>query len=91
VIPAARPHAEQDATARVLDQARLAVVRERWPAAERWPALLDKAHRMNGERWERWNDHAGAARAAALLEEQSLVHERDPGTAPDLTEGSALR
>lgn len=91
VIPTARPHAEQDATARVLDQARLAVVRERWPAADRWPALLDKAHRMNGERWERWNDRRGAARAAALLDEQSVVHARDPGTAPDLTEGSALR
>lgn len=73
VIPAPRPYAEQDATARVLDQARLAVVREDWPAPAGWPALLEEAEGMDGRRWSHWNDRGGAARAAALLDERCAL------------------
>jgi hypothetical protein len=69
VIPQPRPHDEQQHTAAALDGAGLAVVAPAWPAPAAWPGLLDRAVAAGGMRWARWSDGAGAARAAAVLEE----------------------
>ncbi|PWW66855.1 glycosyltransferase [Actinokineospora spheciospongiae] len=69
VIPQPRPFGEQRATAAALSRGRLAVVVPAWPAAERWPGLLDRAVRRGGDRWSHWSRGDGAARAAALLDE----------------------
>ena len=69
VIPQPRPYGEQEATAAVLDRARLAVVRPTWPSPKCWPELLERAQRLGGGSWNRWSDGGGAARAAALLDE----------------------
>ncbi|WP_409238129.1 glycosyltransferase [Streptomyces sp. PA5.6] len=66
VIPEERPHGEQHATARALRAAGLATVRESWPAAEEWPALLAEAAALP-DRWEQWSPGDGADRAARLL------------------------
>ncbi|RLK52568.1 hypothetical protein [Microbacterium telephonicum] len=63
VIPQRRPFGEQHATAGALRRLHLAVVRERWPAASDWPALLERAAVATPD-WDRWQV-AGAARRAA--------------------------
>jgi hypothetical protein len=68
VIPQPRPFAEQLSTARVLRRERLAIVRESWPPPADWPALLEAAARLGGERWASWSDGHGAERAAAVIE-----------------------
>jgi hypothetical protein len=68
VVPQPRPHGEQQATARTLERAGLAIVCRRWPEAARWPALLDAARRLGGEGWSRWNDGLAATRAAEAIE-----------------------
>ncbi|MDA0179847.1 hypothetical protein OJ997_06040 [Solirubrobacter phytolaccae] len=69
VIPQPRPYDEQHATARVLDEARLAVVRTRWPEPHEWDAVLAAALKLGGEGWSRWRTGTGAERAAAVLQE----------------------
>jgi hypothetical protein len=68
VIPQSRPFDEQLSTARILRREQLAIVREGWPQAESWPALLETARALGGERWASWNDGRGAQRAAAVIE-----------------------
>ncbi|HST39165.1 MAG TPA: glycosyltransferase [Conexibacter sp.] len=68
VLPQARPFDEQHATADVLDRAGLATVLRRWPRADEWPALLQRAAARDGALWARWAPGDGAARAAALLD-----------------------
>lgn len=63
VLPQERPFGEQEATARVLRDAGLAVVPEGFPAPEKWPRLLEQARDME-PRWHEW-ETAGAARRAA--------------------------
>ena len=46
-LPQRRPFAEQHDQAATLQRAGLATVLEQWPAAERWPALLDAAARRD--------------------------------------------
>ena len=67
VIAQPRPYDEQVTTARVLRDARLAVVPSTWPAAAEWSAVLDAAVRLGGRGWERWSSGAGAERAVAVL------------------------
>ncbi|MEV7104004.1 glycosyltransferase [Streptomyces atroolivaceus] len=67
VVPQERPFGEQTATGRALTRGRLAVLATQWPAAEEWPALLDRAHAYGGDRWSRWAPGNGAARAATAL------------------------
>jgi hypothetical protein len=68
VIPQARPHGEQLATARTL--ATLpgipALVLPEFPTTG-WGDLLDRAAALDGEGWSVWVDGDGARRAAALL------------------------
>jgi hypothetical protein len=69
VIAQTRPHDEQLATARALQEAQLAVVPPRWPAPKDWGAVLEAAMRLSGRGWERWSSGAGAERAAGVLGE----------------------
>jgi hypothetical protein len=73
VIPQARPHGEQDATARALASAGLAVVVHGWPAAACWPAVLRAALRIGGARWRSWSPGTAAARAARLIESAGRI------------------
>jgi hypothetical protein len=68
VLPQDRPHGEQRALARALERDGLAAVEPAWPAAARWPGLLEAAVARGGAGWERWSaPGGGAARAAAVL------------------------
>jgi hypothetical protein len=75
VIPQPRPHDEQRATAAVLAEAGLAIVRPEWPEADAWPALLAAATRLGGQGWVRWCDGTGPQRAAAELDALAGVPE----------------
>lgn len=70
VIPRPRPFGEQEATARVLSDAGLALVpcgaHEEPPAPESWPSLLDRAPSAD---WSAWQTAGAADRAAAVIEE----------------------
>ncbi|MEU8952688.1 glycosyltransferase [Streptomyces sp. NPDC048518] len=66
VIPQDRPYREQHATAHALRAAGLATVREDWPSAREWPALLSRAA-ARPDRWDEWSHGDGAQRAARLL------------------------
>ncbi|MFG2749518.1 glycosyltransferase [Streptomyces xanthophaeus] len=66
VIPQDRPHREQHATARALQAADLATVRDGWPPPQAWTELLAKAAARQ-DRWERWCHGDGARRAGNLL------------------------
>lgn len=69
IIPRPRPFGEQEATARVLSDAGLALVPcgadEDPPAPEDWPALLDRAPNAD---WSTWQTDGAADRAAAVIE-----------------------
>jgi hypothetical protein len=67
VVAQPRPHDEQVATARRVDDWRIAVGRQAWPPADEWPKLLDRALARGGQGWSRWSRGDGAARAAAHL------------------------
>ncbi|MFE9681299.1 glycosyltransferase [Streptomyces sp. NPDC006285] len=67
VVPQDRPFGEQAATGRALTRGRLAVVVPRWPAAEEWPALLERALAHGGARWPLWAPGNGATHAATAL------------------------
>ena len=77
VVPQARPHGEQEACARALDEGALAaVVAAAWPVPEAWPGLLARAARHDPTAWERWSDGEGARRAARLLDEAAACARR---------------
>lgn len=68
IVPAERPHREQEATARALASGDWPVVVEpSWPRAG-WGERLARAGRLDGEVWERWVDGGAAVRFARLLE-----------------------
>ncbi|WP_062987890.1 glycosyltransferase [Nocardia anaemiae] len=67
IIPAERPFGEQDATARALDVAGLAVVSPRWPDLSAWPELISRARGLDPGRWRRWGTRDAAHRAAAAI------------------------
>lgn len=73
VIPQERPFHEQRTLGGVLERLSWvpALVRPSWPAAADWPGLLDRASKLDGSGWARWNDGRGALRAAQLLEDLS--------------------
>lgn len=66
ILPQERPFSEQHATAALLDAAELAVVADTFPAAEEWPALLERAESLDS-RWARWQTAGAAARAADVI------------------------
>lgn len=67
VLPQDRPHAEQKTTAEVLRDAGLATICDDWPSPACWPELLAQTVTRDGASWRRWNDGAGAERAAAVI------------------------
>ncbi|SNT42132.1 glycosyltransferase [Rhodococcoides kyotonense] len=67
VVPQQRPYDEQEATARALSDASVAVTVPRWPAASDWPQLLDDALALNPAAWEQVRQHEAAGRAADAL------------------------
>ncbi|MEV6552440.1 glycosyltransferase [Streptomyces sp. NPDC051597] len=81
VIPQDRPHGEQHATARALRAANLASVRETWPSAGEWPALLAEAV-ARPERWAHWCPGDGAERAGRLLTELAARPGRQAACVP---------
>jgi hypothetical protein len=69
VIPQVRPHDEQQVTAAALRSAGLATVCTSWPAAQDWPATLERAVARGGADWWRWTSGAGSRHAAEALDE----------------------
>lgn len=67
VIPQDRPFDEQAATAAALGGSGLAVALERWPDADRWPELLDRARALQPD-WDAWRVRGAAQRAAREIE-----------------------
>lgn len=83
LIPQARPFDEQRSLATALAglDAIPALVRDTWPAAGEWPAILDRVSRLDGVPWSIWNDGHGADRAAGLLADLSLAGDRSAASA----------
>lgn len=78
VVPAARPHGEQEASASALLRVGSpVVVRRRWPA-HGWPALLEHAAGLDGGAWSCWCDGDAANRFA------DVVRETVAATAPEV-------
>ncbi len=69
VVAADRPFAEQRTTTAALDVAGLAVGLTGWPAADRWPGLLEAARTRGGHHWASWSPGDAAVRAAAAIGE----------------------
>jgi predicted glycosyltransferase len=71
LVPQERPFGEQQASAAALreDGRFPAVALDSFPS-NGWPALLDLAARLDGERWKLWNDGSGAARTAEVIQEE---------------------
>lgn len=68
VIAQRRPFDEQHATVRALRGVGACVALDAWPHPAQWPALLDRARELGGDRWRDWSDGEGAARAARAVE-----------------------
>lgn len=67
VIPEQRPFGEQHATAAALAEAGIAVSVPRWPSADRWAALVQRARHQDPRQWKRLQVEGAAARAAAAI------------------------
>ncbi|MBC7725944.1 MAG: hypothetical protein H7146_14575 [Burkholderiaceae bacterium] len=67
VIPQERPFLEQATTAAALGDAGLALVLPAWPEPGAWPALLDRAARLDPD-WRLWQSDGAAGRAAAVID-----------------------
>ena len=68
VLPQDRPFGEQHATARLLDEAGIAVAPAHPPRPEQWEDFIAEAvDRAAG--WPRWQADGAAARAARVIEE----------------------
>ena len=76
VVPQDRPHDEQLWAARALerDGDYPVLVLDTFPASG-WEALLERAATLDGGAWRRWNDGAGAVRAARVLDERAASFE----------------
>jgi hypothetical protein len=66
-LPEPRPFDEQIQKGRALQAAGAALVFEQWPAAERWPAILADARRLDRDRLTALGDPDGAAKALSAL------------------------
>ena len=73
IVAQPRPHAEQESTARRIDDWRIAVGRTDWPEADTWPELLDLAAARGGHGWSRWSDGTGAHQVADHLARLTAV------------------
>lgn len=79
VVAQDRPHGEQYATARAVEQVGAATGLAGWPSeSDRWPGLLEQAVQRGGSGWAAWQEPGAAARVAALLKECDDVASRVP-------------
>lgn len=69
--PEPRPFDEQVRKAGSLLAAEAAIIIDRWPAAGRWPRLLEQAQRIDTSRLSALGDLDGAAKMLAVLERYS--------------------
>ncbi len=76
VVADDRPHGEQQATAVAVGATGAAIGVLGWPTATEWPALLERAGRLDGDGWRAWTHPEAAERAARHIE--ALVSERLP-------------
>lgn len=67
VLPQPRPFDEQFALALGLAGGAPVEVVDRWPAADRWPVLLDRVEQLDPAGWSAWHDGRGAERLAAAV------------------------
>lgn len=73
VVPEVRPHGEQEASARVLEQGPWpALVQRRWPSSG-WSELLARAARLDGAGWASWCDGGAARRFADVLADAAFL------------------
>lgn len=70
VVAQRRPHDEQRATARAVQQLGVAKGLEQWPEARDWPGLLQDAQLCGGEGWKAWSG-PGATGAAHWLDQEA--------------------
>jgi UDP-N-acetylglucosamine--N-acetylmuramyl-(pentapeptide) pyrophosphoryl-undecaprenol N-acetylglucosamine transferase len=68
ILPQPRPFNEQNTTAGTLAEAGLAVIHSRWPLANEWPCLLERARHTDVRRWQRWQTAGAGQRAASAIE-----------------------
>ncbi|QWC84512.1 hypothetical protein KLP28_13180 [Nocardioidaceae bacterium] len=68
VVPAARPHDEQRATARALADLGLPAVVVDDPAGADWSGVLQQAAGLDASDWSRWNDGRATGRFVRLVE-----------------------
>lgn len=69
VVAQPRPHDEQIATARRINDWHIAVGCQSWPAARAWPDILARARVHGGSQWARWSNGDGAAQVAHHLQD----------------------
>ena len=74
VVAQERPFREQVRRAELL-RAEGLVALDAWPAAQRWPDLLERARAVGADPWLRWAPGDGAQRAAALLDRLAAAGE----------------
>lgn len=67
IFPQERPFGEQYATAQILEEAGLAVVRHNVPEPGQWEELIKLAARR-AKNWHRWQTTGAAQRAAAVID-----------------------
>ncbi|GAA1351802.1 hypothetical protein [Falsarthrobacter nasiphocae] len=75
VLAQERAFGEQDATAAMLGALGIPTAHG-WPAADEWPALLASAERAGGGAWSAWRADGGARRAAHVIQDTLLSHDR---------------
>lgn len=66
-IPELRPFGEQESVGKILESAGLALCCMAWPETEQWPVILERALRLDPDRWATAADGMGAKRAAAAI------------------------
>ena len=74
-LPEARPYDEQGAKARVLAASGAAVVRQSWPHANEWPAVLDEAMRLDIQAIMALRNERSLLDAVAIIEETASLYD----------------
>lgn len=67
VVPQDRPYLEQTTTGKALAGMDLPVIISPGFARQDWAAVLEAAARLDGRKWNAWNDGKGAERAARII------------------------
>ena len=73
-LPEARPYDEQFAKARVLAASGAAIVRNSWPGAHEWPAVLDEAMRLDAHAITALRNERSLLDVVATIEETASLY-----------------